>query len=130
MGRCKRRSLSGISFGFSFFLVYINDLADDLSSNAKFFADDTYLFSVNHDVETSENEFNNDLYQISKWPFQWKMSFNPDPSKQAQEIISSRKTKKSSHPSLHFDNSIVLQTSYQKDLGIFLDAQVTFEEHL
>ena len=27
-------------------LIYINDLADDLSSNAKSFADDTSLFSV------------------------------------------------------------------------------------
>ena len=61
MGRCKRRSPSGINFGF-FLLVYINDLADDLSSNAKFFADDASLFSVNHDVETSENELNNDLH--------------------------------------------------------------------
>ena len=44
------------------FLVYINDLADDLSSNAKLFADDTSLFLVIHDVDTSANELNNDLY--------------------------------------------------------------------
>ena len=58
------------------------------------------------------------------------MSFNPDPSKQAQEIIFSRKTKKISHPSLRFNNSIVSQSPYQKHLGIFLDAQLTFEELL
>ena len=58
------------------------------------------------------------------------MSFNRDPSKQAQEIIFSRKTKKISHPLLHFNNSIVSQTPYQKYLGIFLDARLTFEEHL
>ena len=58
------------------------------------------------------------------------MSFNPDPSKQAQEIIFSRKTKKISHPSLRFNNSIVSQTTYQKYFGIFLDARLTFEEHL
>ena len=52
------------------FLVYINDLADGLSSNAKLFADDTSLFSVIHDVDTSANELNNDLYQINKWAFQ------------------------------------------------------------
>ena len=65
-------------------LVYINDLADGLSSNAKVFADDTSLFSVIHHVDTSANELNNDLYQINKWSFQWKMSFNPDPSKQVR----------------------------------------------
>ena len=70
------------------------------------------------------------IYQINKWAFQWKMSFNPDPSKQAQEIIFSRKTKKICHPSLRFNNSIVSQSPYQKHLGIFLDARLTFEEHL
>ena len=58
------------------------------------------------------------------------MSFNPDPSKQAQEIIFSRKTKKICHPSLRFNNSIVSQSPYQKHLGIFLDARLTFEKHL
>ena len=58
------------------------------------------------------------------------MSFNPDTSKQAQEIIFSRKTKKILHPLLHFNNSIVLQTPYQKHLGIFLNAWLIFEEHL
>ena len=31
------------------------------------------------------------LYLISKWTYSWKMSFNPDPSKQATEIIFSTK---------------------------------------
>ena len=52
------------------FMVYINDLADGLSSNAKLFADDTSLFLVIHDVDNSANELNNDLYQIKKWAFQ------------------------------------------------------------
>ena len=120
----------GSILGPLLFLVYINDLADDLSSKANLFADDTSLFSVIDDVDTSANELNNDLYQINKWAFQWKMSFNPDPSKQAQEIIFNRKTKKISHPSLNVNNSIVSQSPYQKHLGIFLDAQLTFEEHL
>ena len=120
----------GSILGPLLFLIYINDLADGLSPNAKLFADDTSLFSVIHDVDASANELNNDLYQINKWAFQWKMSFNPDPSKQAQEIIFSIKTKKNYHPSLHFNNSIISQSSYQKHLGIFLDAQLTFQEHL
>ena len=52
------------------------------------------------------------------------MSFKSNPSKQAQEMIFSRKTKKTSHPSLRFNNSIVSLTQYQKHLGIFLDAQL------
>ena len=43
------------------FLIYINDLLDNLTSNAKLFADDTSLFSVFHDVNTSADELNDDL---------------------------------------------------------------------
>ena len=113
-----------------FFLVYINDIADGLLSNTKLFAYDTSLFPVIHDINTSANELNNDFYQINKSAFQWKMGFNPDPSKQVQEIVFSRKTKKIGHPTLHFNNSIVSQFQYQNHLGVFLGTRLTFEEHL
>ena len=74
--------------------MYINDLSCGLSSTTKLFADDTSLFSVVHDVTQSTNELNDDLEKISNWAYQWKMSFNPDKSKQAQEVIFSRKTQR------------------------------------
>ena len=57
------------------------------------------------------------------------MNFNPDPSKQAQEVIFSRKIKKPNHPELLFNNIPVNQTSYQKHLGMFLD-KLNRGEHL
>ena len=63
------------------FLIYINDLANDLSSNVKLLADDTSLFSEIHDASAFARELNDDLKKINKWTFQWKMSFNPDLSK-------------------------------------------------
>ena len=45
--------------------------------------DDTPLFNVTDDINTSSNELNNDLKNVSGWAFQWKMSLNSDPSKQA-----------------------------------------------
>ena len=53
---------------------------------------------------------------------------NADLSKQAQYFFR-RKTKNISHPLLHFNNNIVLETPYQKHPCIF-DAWLTFEEHL
>ena len=58
------------------------------------------------------------------------MSFNPDLSKQAQELIFSRKLKRPTHPLLVFNNDNVSQTFSQKRLGVILDFKLTFEEHL
>ena len=80
-------STLGSILGPLLFLIYINGLTEDLSSNAKLFADDTSLFSVIHDIQTSANNLNKVLERISNWATQWKMNFNPDTIKQAQEVI-------------------------------------------
>ena len=58
------------------------------------------------------------------------MIFNPNASKQAQEVIFSRKIKKPNHHPLVFNNTIVSQTNSRKHLGVTLDLKLTFEEHL
>ena len=123
------RGPQGSILGLLLFLIYINDLPDNLSSNIKLFADDTSLFSVIHDINVSAGEVNEDLKKISEWAFQWQMIFNLDASKQAQ-VIFSRKIKKTTRPPLVFNNAIVSQTNSQKHLGVTLDLKLTFEEHL
>ena len=76
------------------------------------------------------NELSNDLRKVSNWAYQWKMSFNPDPLKQAQEVIFSRKITKTNHPTLIFNDNPVYQVALQKHLGMFLDCKLHFEEHL
>ena len=110
------------------FLIYINDLSDELPSNPRLFADDTSLFLVVRNAKLLA-AWNNGLLKINNWAYQWKMSFNPDPSKQAQ-VIFSRKMKKPSHPLLIFNNNQVIQTPYQKQLGLLLDEKLNVGEHL
>ena len=81
----------GLILGPLFFLICINDLTKNISSTAKLFADDTSIFSVVNDINVSADQMNKDLEKISLWAYQWKMSFNPEISKQAQEITFSRK---------------------------------------
>ena len=80
------------------FLVYINDLPENLVGKTKLFADDTPIL-------------NQDLCTIKNWAYQWKMAFNPDPSKQATEVIFSHKINKVNHPTLYFNASPV-RTSF------------------
>ena len=111
-------------------LIDINDLWHELSSNPRLFENDTFLFPVVRDTNLSANALNNDLLKINNWVYQWKMSFSPDPSKQAPEVNFSHKIKKPSHPVLIFNNNQAIQTSYQKHLGLFLDEKLNFGEHL
>ena len=73
---------------------------------------------------------NSDLSKINKWVLQWKLSFNPDPTKEAQEIIFSCKTAQKNHRGLMFNNIIVNVTTILKHLSMIFDPKLSFDEHL
>ena len=120
----------GSILGPLLFLIYINDLSDGIISDVKLFADDTSIFSTVYSTIKTANSLKNDLQKISEWAYEWKMSFNPDPTKQAQEIIFSRKLKKPLYPSIKFNNLPVQNASSHKHLGLILDDQLNFTCHL
>ena len=86
---------------------YINDLGNNLFSTVKPFADDTSIFSIVHDIDLSSKQLNDDQKKISDWAYQWKMYFNPDLSKQVQELTFSQKASRIDHPVVTFNNSPV-----------------------
>ena len=104
-------------------------MPDNLES-AKLFADDTSLFSTVHDPNHSAKIINGDLNKISEWAYKWKMLFNPDITKQAQEVIFSRKNIKKDHPVVYFNEAPVAHTACQKHLGMHLDEKLNFNIHI
>ena len=58
------------------------------------------------------------------------MIFSPHLSKQAQEVIFSRKIKKLLHPTLLFNNITLSNSLFQKHLGLTLDIKLNFSEHI
>ena len=80
--------------------------------------------------DESANIINNDLLQISKWHYNWKMLFDPDPDRPAQEVLFSRKNKVQVHPTINYNNTQIEIRSYQKHLGILLDEKLNFKQHI
>ena len=143
--RTQRVVLNGSSSGYSeiesrvpqgsvlgplLFLIYINDLESNMKSNIKFFADDTMLFSVVKDPVISADDLNHDLDIIYQWAHQWKMEFNPDPTKQATEVLFSCKNVSPIHPQLIFNGTVVKKVNEQKHLGYILDSVLSFKKHI
>ena len=94
--------------------------------NQQTFADDTSIFFIVNDIDVSEHDLNNDLRKISMWAYQWKMSFNLDVWKQAEEVIFSKRAQKLFHPTVPFNNIPVQRSIAQKHLGVYVDEKLNF----
>ena len=73
---------------------------------------------------------NHGLNLVSNWDDRWKISFNPDPSKQAKEIVFSKKRSTTQLPDLIFNNNIISCVDSHKHLGMILDNKLNFNYHL
>ena len=87
------------------------------------------LYSIVHDEHITAIDLNQDLQTITNWANQWKMAFNPDPNKQAVELIFSQKEKKTLHPLLFFNGIKVKSVDNHKHLGVILDSKLNFNHH-
>ena len=114
----------GSVLGPLFFLVYINDLVENISSDAKLFADDTSLFTVVYDEGTASDQLNRDLKTISV---------------QCSSILTRRKSHpgnfsqkrtKPVHPPIFLNESEVKIKDEQKHLGMILDSCLNFSSHV
>ena len=118
----------GSVLGPLLFLIFINDLPEELICNPKLFADDVSLIAIMHDNEESTKTIENDLQKLSEWSVKWKMQFIPDPTKQVNEIIFSWKRLKPHHPSLIFNGNLVSKSEIYTHLGLSLYPNLCFQK--
>lgn len=117
----------GSILGPLLFLVYINDIVNDISSNIKLFADDTSLYIVVDNPLTAATSLNSDLDRIHSWANTWLVSFNPEKTK---TITFSRKLSKPSHPSLSYNSIPISQVTSHKHLGVTLSHDARWKTHI
>ena len=62
------------------FLIYINDIVDDLDYNIKLFADDTSMYVIvdEQNYIQAANVLSTDLSYIHYWSQTWAIKFNPN----------------------------------------------------
>ena len=58
------------------------------------------------------------------------MEFNPDPNKQATELLFSCQKNSPYHPSLFFNGTAISKVNKQKQLGLILDSKLSFKRHV
>ncbi len=118
----------GSILGPLLFLVYVNDIVDDLETLPYLFADDTSLFSTIDPKNTVEtfNKINNDLEKLAHWSAQWRVTFNA--AKTVYMIISNRKNVV--YPSLYLHGQLLNRVESHKHLGITFSSDMKWTSHI
>ena len=113
----------GSVLGPILFILYINDLPDQINSNLKIFADDTKIFRAVQSLE-DKSSLETDLAKLIEWSTKWQLPFNVE------------KCKVIHYGSLNPNNryrmgNAELTTDLQeKDLGVVFDNKIKFDLHI
>ncbi|PJE78268.1 hypothetical protein CI610_02801 [invertebrate metagenome] len=117
----------GSILGPLLFLIFINDIVNNISCAIKLFADDTSLYVIVESPHLSANLLNDNLSKINEWSKTWLVNFNPS---KTLTMTVSKKTNKPIHPSLFMNNTILTEVTSHTHLGITLSANGNWTDHL
>ena len=126
----KTAILSGVPqgsvLGPLLFVLYINDLPNTLVCHCKMFADDTKSFREITDV-ADMNLLQNDLHQMEKWSKTWLLQFHTGKCVVMSVGIWWNIIQAYPYELMSTGLEHVLE---EKDLGIIIDSELTFESHI
>ena len=117
----------GSILGPLLFLIYINDIVEDIHCNIRLFADDTSLYIVVEDPLTASQMLNSDMAKIHQWANKWLVKFNPAKS---ESMLFSRKVIRPFHPPILMDNQAISEVTTHKHLGVTFSNDCTWHAHL
>ena len=100
------------------FLIYINDISDNLSSLVRLFADDTSLCYSSTNLLQIERKLNSDINILNTWAETWLVKFNP----QKTEFVIFSNNKNIDHANILFNGENIKQVEYHTHLGVCLSS--------
>ena len=105
------------------FILFINDLPDNVNSVCRIIADDTKIYSHAGNSELLQN----DLFSLFKWSVDWQMAFNISKCK----VMHVGKNNPSTAYFVDKETSDCLSVvESEKDLGVIFDTNLHFDEHV
>lgn len=115
----------GSVLGPILFLIYINDLPDQIVSQVRLFADDTAVY-LTMEGGDSHRVLQNDLDSLSVWESRWDMEFNPSKC-QVVRVTSSRRPINT----LYFLHGQVLEVvTSARYLGVDISSGLSWNSHI
>ena len=106
----------GSVLGPLLFVLYIYDIADNLESLARLFADNTSLSYSSTSTIDIETKINHDLERLQGWSEKWLTTFNPTKT----EVLIISNSENGSDMNLRFNNSRLELSTVHMDLGVTL----------
>ena len=119
----------GSVLGPLLFLIYINDIVDEVSSDSYLFADDTCIFRpvLNGSVNETIDNINEDLRNIHTWARQWLITIN---ASKTVAMFFSRKRLPSALPQIFLGTTPLERVDHHKHLGIILSSNLSWGKHI
>ena len=126
-----RTMISGVPqrsvLGPLLFIIYINDITDDLASLPLIYADDTTLLEIVDDIAVSAGRLNSDLNKIAVWADKWLVTMNPVKSR---SLVFSLKRNKLVHPPVFLNSNMVKDAESHTHLGLTLRSSMSWRNHI
>jgi hypothetical protein len=117
----------GSILGPLLFLVFINDVVDDIESDINLFADDTSLMNIIEQIQDSYATLNRDLEKLSEWADQWLVTYN---AAKTVSLHISRRQYDDAHPLLTLKNTPITEVETHRHLGVDLEGYFSWGTHL
>ena len=117
----------GSILGPLLFLIYTNDIVNNIESEILLFADDTAILEPLSNGNQSIDKLNRDLQTLGNWAAQWLVQFNPTKTKY---LIFSKKIERLVYPPLYLQNKQLVEVASHKHLGLTLNNKLTWDDHI